>query len=94
MMKKYVNGILLDLTEEDKATIEKDAEDDLVKLPERQKEWIRNTREPLLKEADIEIFKLEDSGGDTSAWRTYRQQLRDMTNQSDLANPVYPTKPS
>jgi hypothetical protein len=85
---------LLDLTEEDKATIEKDAEDDLVKLPERQKEWIRNTREPLLKEADIEIFKLEDSGGDTSAWRTYRQQLRDMTNQSDLANPVYPTKPS
>lgn len=94
MMKKYVNGILVDLTEEDKAQIEKDAEDDLVKLPERQKAWIRNTREPLLKEADIEIFKLEDSGGDTSAWRTYRQQLRDMTDQSDLANPVYPNKPS
>lgn len=94
MMKKYVNGILVDLTQEDKAQIEKDAEDDLVKLPERQKAWIRNTREPLLKEADIEIFKLEDSGGDTSAWRTYRQQLRDMTDQSDLANPVYPNKPS
>ena len=94
MTKKYVNGILLDLTDEDKASIEKNAEDDLVKLPERQKSWIRNTREPLLKEADIEIWKLEDSGGDTSAWRKYRQELEHMTDQTDLANPVYPIKPS
>ncbi len=63
-------------------------------IPEKQKADIRATREILFEEADIEIYKLEDSGGDTSAWRTYRQQLRDMTSQSDLANPVYPTKPS
>ena len=62
--------------------------------PERQKDAIRGFREPLLKEADIEIWKLEDSGGDTTAWRKYRQALRDMTDQDDLANPIYPTKPS
>ena len=62
--------------------------------PERQKDSIREFRNTLLQEADIEIFKLEDSGGSTTAWRTYRQQLRDMTAQSDLANPTWPTKPS
>ena len=36
-------------------------------------------REALLKEADIEINKLEDASQDTSAWRTYRQALRDVT---------------
>ena len=61
--------------------------------PERQKDAIRGFREALLQEADIEILKLEDSGGSTTAWRTYRQQLRDMTAQSDLANPTWPTKP-
>lgn len=60
---------------------------------ERQKNNIRFMREELFVEADIAIYKLEDSGGDTTAWRTYRQQLRDMTSQSDLENPVWPTKP-
>ena len=63
-------------------------------LPEKYKTEIRITREPLFTEADIEINKLEDIGQDATAWRTYRQELRDMTEQSDLANPVYPTKPS
>ena len=62
--------------------------------PERQKDAIRGFREALLQEADIEIWKLEDSGGDPTAWRKYRQELRDMTDQADLANPVYPIKPS
>ena len=63
-------------------------------LPEKYKTEIRITREPLFTEADIEINKLEDIGQDATEWRTYRQELRDMTEQSDLANPVYPTKPS
>ena len=36
-------------------------------------------REALLKEADIEINKLEDASQDTGTWRTYRQALRDIT---------------
>ena len=62
-------------------------------MPEKLKSGIRATRQPLFEEADIEIFKLEDSGGDTSAWRTYRQQLRDVTKQSDLNNISWPSKP-
>jgi hypothetical protein len=41
---------------------------------------IRMLRELLLKEADIEIFKLEDSGMDVSAMRNYRKSLRDCTD--------------
>ena len=41
---------------------------------------LRDAREPLLLEADIEINKLIDSSGDYSAWSTYRQALRDITN--------------
>ena len=63
-------------------------------IPEKRKAEIRASREPLFEEADIAIYKLEDSGGDTTAWRKYRQQLRDMTDQDDLDNPIYPTKPS
>jgi hypothetical protein len=48
----------------------------------------------LFEEADIEIYKLEDSGANTSAWRNYRQALRDITKQSDPSNLTWPTKPS
>lgn len=27
--------------------------------------------------ADVEIYKLEDAGGDVTEWRKYRQELRD-----------------
>ncbi len=61
--------------------------------PEKLKDGIRGEREALLEEADIEIFKLEDNGGDTSAWRKYRQELRDITKQADLENVIWPSKP-
>jgi len=68
----------------------------------RQKEWsdgatnrkkskLRNKRKELLEEADWQINKIVDAGGDPSAWRTYRQALRDITNSPD--NPTWPTKP-
>ena len=41
---------------------------------------IRNNRVDLLKEADYKINELEDQSQDASAWRTYRQSLRDCTN--------------
>ena len=47
---------------------------------------IRMLRELLLKEADIEIFKLEDSGMDVSAMRNYRKSLRDCTNSLKKTN--------
>lgn len=41
---------------------------------------IRSLREPLLKDADIAIFKLEDDGLDASLMRAYRKSLRECTN--------------
>ena len=85
---------MVDLSEaEEQELIEKEAEWQNG-ATERQKDGIRYMREELFVEADIAIYKLEDSGGDTTAWRTYRQELRDMTSQSNLENPVWPTKPS
>ena len=55
-------------------------------------EW-RAKREPLLEEADWQINILLDAGSDASAWRTYRQKLRDITKQS-ISSITWPTKPS
>jgi hypothetical protein len=76
-------------------------------LREEKMSQIRESREDLLKEADIEINKLEDSNTDSSTWRTYRQALRDVTathkkaggdwkvsvDSLDAANFVFPSKP-
>lgn len=59
-----------------------------------QKDFLRRKRIELLSEADWQINKVEDAGGDTSAWRSYRQQLRDITNAADVYNVTWPTKPS
>ena len=85
---------MIDLSEAEEQAENQKAIDAENYEPERRKSEIRAEREGLFEEADIEILKLEDSGGDTTAWRTYRQELRDMTEQSDLSNPIYPTKPS
>ena len=63
-------------------------------LDNKQKEVLRTTRKPLLEEADWQIHKLEDSGGDVSAWTVYRTKLRDITKASDIYNVTWPTKPS
>ena len=50
----------------------------------------RAERDALLKEADIEINKLEDNSQDSSKWREYRQALRDATISWEL--PIRPPK--
>ena len=82
-----------EVTEEDRKTKEhNDA------LPEAEKqaklELIRIKREPLLLEADHKINTLVDKDENASAWRKYRQELRDITNTSDLDNVTFPAKPS
>ena len=54
---------------------------------------LRSKRAPLIIEADHSINILEDANSDTSAWKTYRQKLRDITKDADLDNPTWPTKP-
>ena len=90
MTKKYVDGVLKDLTSEEEAQLVKDN----TTTNEQYLDMARSKRMRLFEEADIEIYKLEDSGADSSAWRTYRQALRDITKQSDPSNLTWPNKPS
>ncbi len=53
----------------------------------------RNWRDAELSNADIEIYKLEDSAGDTTVWRAYRKALRDYPQQPDFPNGTRPTAP-
>mgnify|MGYP003152969362 CR=1 FL=1 len=91
MSKKYknVNGVRTELTTEE---LNQYATDNTVQ-DKYKLMAIRNTREPLLREADHSIFILEDAGSNASAWRTYRQRLRDIT-KGNLDNPSWPNKPS
>ena len=53
---------------------------------------LRRTRNKLLTETD---WMSNSDVTMSDAWRTYRQQLRDLpANTSDPANPTWPTKPS
>ena len=101
-MKKAVIGINglqeVNLTDSEIAEENKKTKEHNDALPEAEKqaklELIRMQREPLLLEADHKINTLVDNGGDATAWRTYRQELRDITKAEDLDNVTFPTKPS
>ena len=101
-MKKAVIGIdglqEVDLTDSEIAEENKKTKEHNDALPEIEKqaklELIRMQREPLLLEADYKINTLIDNGGDATAWRKYRQDLRDITKAEDLDNVTFPTKPS
>jgi hypothetical protein len=57
-------------------------------------EWIRlrTDRDALLVSSDW--TQVADAPGDTAAWETYRQTLRDLpANTADPANPTWPTPP-
>ena len=98
--KWYVKWAIQDrhkeYVDEDGKTVTKASQDTAYQLhlDNTQKNALRATRISLLEEADWQIHKIEDADGDASAWRTYRQQLRDITNASDIYNVTWPTKPS
>ena len=52
---------------------------------------IRSQRNQLLQESDW--TQLPDAPGDKAAWATYRQELRDVTNQADPFAIVWPVAP-
>jgi hypothetical protein len=54
---------------------------------------VRSEREPLLRETDWRIQRAEDEGGDSSALRRYRQALRDVTEEPDAREVVWPARP-
>ena len=56
---------------------------------------IRSQRDNLLSQSDWVVIKAKETGGTiSSAWKTYRQDLRDIPSQSDPDNITWPTKPA
>ena len=54
---------------------------------------LRSTRNALLVDCDWTV--LSDTPTSTAAWKTYRQELRDLpANTTDPFNPVWPTPPA
>ena len=89
---KTVGSEKIKFTDEEVAQHEKDLKEFAVSDADKKKARLREKRKPLLEEADWQINKIVDAGGNPSAWRTYRQALRDITNSPD--NPTWPTKPT
>tara|TARA_R100000329_G_scaffold113171_2_gene92876 strand:+ start:580 stop:864 length:285 start_codon:yes stop_codon:yes gene_type:complete len=52
---------------------------------------LRRERNQRLQETDWMLFS--DTSPMTDAWKTYRQQLRDLPATADVTNVEWPTKP-
>jgi hypothetical protein len=61
---------------------------DIAKAKDITKNRLRAEREPKLQALDIEFIKAQETGADTSAIVTKKQQLRDATNQVDTMTTV------
>ena len=95
---KIVDGVEIELTSDEVLAHTAMANEWAADLHNRIREDVRSKRKPILEEADFKINTLVDQGADASAWRTYRQALRDITNQvtadtTDISNVTWPTKP-
>ena len=95
---KITDDGLVEFTSEDYAQHQAEQEAFASELPELFKGDLRSSRERLLEEADYKINTLVDQGADASEWRTYRQALRDITNQvtadtTNISSVTWPTKP-
>ena len=92
--KKYVDGVLVELTDEEQAF--RDAEEKAWADGEADRNMaeLRKQRNKLLVETDY--MALSDVTM-TDAWKTYRQELRDITKTYKSINDkgfAFPTKPT
>ena len=90
-----VNGVKVDFTaEEESARDIKEAAFENA-LPAKRMVELRRQRDALLAETD---WMGNQDYSITDAWKTYRQALRDITDQTPsdnaLSNITWPTKPS
>ena len=73
------------------------ADDDAKATYQTAEKWkdIRSQRDALLSDTDWVVVKAKETGSTlSSAWKKYRQDLRDVPTQSDVDNITWPTKPS
>ena len=73
------------------------ADDDALATYQTAEKWkdIRSQRDALLSDTDWIVTKAKETGTNMpTAWKTYRQALRDVPTQTDVDNITWPTKPS
>jgi len=86
-LHKNVNGIEVPLSDEDLAQIAIDE----ANASETQWERVRSDRNARLAACDW--TQLPDAPVDAEAWAVYRQALRDITDQSNPFEVVWPAAP-
>lgn len=90
-MKKYVNGVVVELTASEIEQLEAQEAAYVAEEGERIASDMRNQRNRLLAETDW--MALSDNTM-TPEWASYRQALRDITAQEGFPySVVWPTKP-
>ena len=95
MTKKYVDGVLVDLTTEEENFRNQEITEWNTNALNRALDILRDKRNSLLKETD---WMANSDVTMSEAMATYRQQLRDITNDlttvDEVNAVVFPTKPS
>lgn len=96
---KMLNGIKTKLTDAEEAMIDANAKAWNDDAPNRRMTELRRQRDVLLAETDWIVIKARESNATVpSAWKTYRQALRDLTTQTPtddaLSNITFPEKPT
>ena len=90
-MKKYVNGVLTDMTSDEIAARQAEEAAYEAGANDRAEAEVRQERNSLIAETDY--LALSDNTM-TSAMQTYRQALRDIPSQAGFpTNVTWPTKP-
>ena len=94
MTKKFVDGVAIDLTAEEENLLNQRLEQHNANAFDRSLGILREKRNNLLRETDWMANSDVTMGDD---WKTYRQELRDITNGLDTVEKVeakeFPTKP-
>ena len=92
---KNVNGIEIQLTDEEQSQLEAKEKAWTDATPTRRMAELRSQRDALLVETD---YMGNSDVTMSDAWKTYRQALRDITDTTPsddaLSNITFPTKPS
>lgn len=95
MTKKYVDGVLVDLTVEEENARNQEIAEWNAGAFDRALDILRDKRKPLLEETD---WMANSDVTMSEAIRTYRQELRDITNGLTTVEEVnaveFPKKPS
>ena len=82
---KNVNGIEIELTDAEQAQLEKEEAEYAKGALDRELNWLRTVRNNILKETD---YMGNSDVNMSDAWKTYRQQMRDITNGLDTVEKV------